>query len=58
MAADAKSMSENYVDRMKRKVWPLVQRYWFDALVVIGAIGGAVEVIGVGTLPTYPHPRS
>jgi signal transduction histidine kinase len=45
MAADAKTMSENYLDRMKTKVWPLVQQYWFDALIVIGAIGGAAEII-------------
>jgi signal transduction histidine kinase len=30
---------------VKRKVWPVVQRYWFDALVVIAAIGGAAEII-------------
>ena len=57
MAADAKSMSENYVDRMKTKVWPLVQRYWFDALIVIGAIGGAVEIVvrrNASDAPTSP----
>jgi signal transduction histidine kinase len=45
MAADARSMSRNYLDGVKRKVWPVVQRYWFDALVVIAAIGGAAEII-------------
>jgi signal transduction histidine kinase len=45
MAADAKSRSENYLDRMRTTVWPLVQRFWFDALVVAAAIGGAAEII-------------
>ncbi len=45
MAADARSMSRNYLDGVKRKVSPVVQRYWFDALVVIAAIGGAAEII-------------
>jgi signal transduction histidine kinase len=49
MAADAKSRFSAYVDSMKRRVWPLIQHYWFDALVVCGAITGAVEfVVGRG----------
>jgi signal transduction histidine kinase len=44
MAADARAMSQNYLDRMKRTVWPLIRLYWFDALVVLGAIGGALEI--------------
>jgi signal transduction histidine kinase len=29
---------------MTTKVWPLVRRYWFDALVVIAAVGGVLEL--------------
>jgi signal transduction histidine kinase len=43
MAADARSMGQNYLDRMRTTVWPVIQRYWFDALVVIAAIAGALE---------------
>src|SRR5687767_14594088 len=44
MAADARSMGQNYVDRMNKTVWTLVRQYWFDALIVSGAIGGALEI--------------
>jgi signal transduction histidine kinase len=44
MAADAKSRSAAYVDRMNARVWPLVKRYWFDAAIVAGAVGGALEL--------------
>jgi signal transduction histidine kinase len=29
---------------MRTRVWPVIQRYWFDALVVLGAISGALEI--------------
>ena len=45
MAADARSRGQNYVDRMRTTVWPVIQRYWFDALVVIAAIAGALELV-------------
>ena len=44
MAADARTSAAAYVDRMKRAIWPYVREYWFDALVVAGAIGGALEI--------------
>src|SRR5215208_4444161 len=44
MAADAKSRAAAYVDRMKTTVWPLIQRYWFDAFVVAAAVGGTLEI--------------
>ncbi len=45
MAADAKSRSGAYVDRMRTRLWPLVREYWFDGLVVAAAIGGALELV-------------
>jgi signal transduction histidine kinase len=57
MAADAKSRRENYLDRMRTTVWPLVQHYWFDALIVVAAIGGAAEMIArrdASDAPTSP----
>lgn len=45
MAADAESMGETYFDRMKRTAWPLIQRYWFDVLVVGAAVVGSLELI-------------
>src|SRR5215216_6059922 len=43
MAADAKSRSAAYVERMKRRaIWPYVREYWFDVLIVAGAIEIAV----------------
>lgn len=45
MAADAGSRSATYLQSMKSTVWPVVQRYWFDALVVGAAILGAAEMI-------------
>ena len=57
MAADAKPMAQTYLDRMNNKVWPLLREYWFDALIVIAAVAGAVE-IAVGRhdpdAPTLP----
>jgi len=44
MAADAKAPGRAYLDRMNRTVWPLLREYWFDALVVVAAIGGALEI--------------
>ena len=44
MAADARSRSGAYVDRMRARLWPLVREYWFDGLVVAAAIGGALEL--------------
>jgi signal transduction histidine kinase len=44
MAADAKTMGRNYLDRMNKTVWPVFQRYWFDALVILAAIGGGLEI--------------
>src|SRR5688500_2399937 len=44
MAADARSRSQFYLERMKRTVWPLVREYWFDALIVVAALGGALEL--------------
>ena len=45
MAADAKSRSAAYVERMKRRaIWPYVREYWFDVLIVAGAIAGAIEI--------------
>ncbi len=44
MAADAESMGRKYVDRMNKSVWPLVREYWFDALIVVGAVAGALEI--------------
>ena len=54
MAADAKTTSRNYVDRMTRTVSPLVQRHWFDALVVVAAIGGVAEIAVRRDAPDAP----
>jgi signal transduction histidine kinase len=57
MAADAKPMAQTYLDRMNTKVWPVVRDYWFDALIVLTAVAGAIE-IAVGRndadAPTLP----
>lgn len=45
MAADAKTTGRNYVDRMNRTVWPLIRRYWFDALIVLAALAGVLELL-------------
>jgi signal transduction histidine kinase len=45
MAADAKAQGANYLERMRTTFWPLFQRYWFDALIVVAAIGGPLEII-------------
>jgi len=55
MAADAKTTGRNYVDRMNRTVWPLMQRYWFDALIVLAALGGALEIALNQDDPTAPN---
>jgi signal transduction histidine kinase len=44
MAADAKTASANYVDSMRTTAWPLLRRYWFDALIVAGAVAGVLEL--------------
>lgn len=54
MSADAASRSQAYVERMKRTVWPLVKRYWFDAVIVIGAIAGALELADGRNSPDAP----
>ncbi len=54
MAADAKSWSQKYVDRMNRTVWPLIRSYWFDALIVLAAVGGALEIALNQDDPTAP----
>jgi signal transduction histidine kinase len=54
MAADARSRFPAYVDRMKSIVWPLVHRYWFDALVVCLAISGVVEILAEPDAPDAP----
>jgi signal transduction histidine kinase len=45
MPADAKTGIELYLRGMRGTVWPVFQRFWFDALVVIGAIAGALELV-------------
>jgi signal transduction histidine kinase len=54
MAADAESSGQNYVDRMKRTVWPLIREYWFDGLIVVGAAAGAVEIAVGRNSPDAP----
>ena len=55
MAADAKSRSETYVERMKRRaIWPYVREYWFDVLIVAGAIAGAIEIAVGRNSPDAP----
>jgi signal transduction histidine kinase len=45
LAADAKPELQAYVDRVKRTLWPLVREYWFDALIVVCATAGALEIL-------------
>jgi signal transduction histidine kinase len=45
MAADARSTAETYLGGMRTSVWPVLQRYWFDALVILAAIGGVLELV-------------
>jgi signal transduction histidine kinase len=45
VTADARSALEIYLRRMRTRVWPVVQRYWFDALVVCGAVAGALQLV-------------
>ena len=33
-----------YLERMKKRAWSLARLYWFDALIVIGVIGGILEL--------------
>jgi signal transduction histidine kinase len=54
MAADAKTPSRAYVDGMQAKAWPYIQRYWFDALIIAGAVGGALELYGGRNSPEAP----
>jgi signal transduction histidine kinase len=57
MAADAKPMTQAYLDRMNTRVWPVVREYWFDALIVIAAVGGALELAldrGGDDYPSFP----
>jgi signal transduction histidine kinase len=54
MAADARSRSETYLDRMEKSVWPVIRRYWFDAAIVAGAIGGAIELTTGRNSPDAP----
>jgi signal transduction histidine kinase len=54
MAADAKTRTAAYVDRMEKTVWPLVQRFWFDLLIVVGAIGGGLEIALNQSSPDAP----
>ena len=55
MAADAKSRSAAYVERMKRRaIWPYVREYWFDVLIVAGAIAGAIEIAVGRNSPDAP----
>jgi signal transduction histidine kinase len=54
LAADAKSMGQNYRDRMNKRVWSLVREYWFDALIVVCAIGGALEIAVGRNSPDAP----
>jgi signal transduction histidine kinase len=44
MAADAQPTKQAYLDRMTNKVWPLVREYWFDGLIVVAAVSGALEL--------------
>src|SRR4051812_27364063 len=54
MAADAKSRGTAYVEAMKRTIWPYVREYWFDALIVVGAVTGAIEIVVGRNSPDAP----
>src|SRR5215211_1791801 len=54
MAADAKPRTTKYLERMRSAVWPLVQRFWFDTLIVVAAVGGAVEIAFNQSAPDAP----
>ena len=54
VTAEAKTRSEAYVDRMKRTVWPYIQQYWFDALIVAAAVVGALEIADGQDSPDAP----
>jgi signal transduction histidine kinase len=42
---DANSGAVNYLQGMRARYWPLLRRYWFDALVVCAAITGVLEIV-------------
>ena len=44
MADDAETAGVHYLHGMRARYWPLLRRYWFDAVVVFGAIAGSVEL--------------
>ena len=54
MAADAQPIGRTYLERMKTRVWPLLREYWFDALIVVGAISGALEIYDGRDSPDAP----
>src|SRR5262245_21562398 len=54
MAADAKTGTAAYVDRMRVSLWPLVQRYWLDVLIVAAAVIGAIEIATNPNSPDAP----
>lgn len=57
VTADAKPASRAYLDRMTARVWPLFREYWFDALIVVVALSGALEIAtseGEPGAPTMP----
>jgi signal transduction histidine kinase len=54
MAADAKTMAQTYLERMNTRVWPLVREFWFDALIVICAIAGPLEILEGRNSPDAP----
>jgi signal transduction histidine kinase len=39
---------------MKARAWPLIRRYWFDAAIVLAAIGGAIEIAVGRNKPDAP----
>ena len=39
---------------MRKTVWPLVQSYWLDALVIACAVAGVLEMIGGRNSPDFP----
>jgi signal transduction histidine kinase len=44
LADDAESAGVNYLHGMRSRYWPVMRRYWFDAVVVLGAIAGGIEI--------------
>jgi signal transduction histidine kinase len=39
---------------MRARAWPLIRRYWFDVIVVVAAIGGAIEIAVGRNKPDAP----